>query len=97
MSDVPNLDLINSFFVLAAVAAALNDIRQLYADKCVEGFTFSTALLLTVWPLWDLCYYRGLGQRWSLVACLLLVGARSGWLVLAWHYEHPDSGGDHED
>lgn len=87
------LDLLNSFFVLLAVAAACNDIRQLLADRRVEGFTLSTAALLTVWPLWDLCYYSGLGQRWSLVACLLLVFARGAWVALAWHYEHDDGPG----
>ena len=53
------LDLVNSFFVLAAVAAALNDIRQLRADREVKGYTLSTAALFTVWPLWDLVYYSG--------------------------------------
>lgn len=85
---MPPLDLVNSFFVLAAVAAALNDIRQLHADKRVQGFTVSTAALLTVWPLWDLCYYQGLGQRWSLAACFLLVCARGAWVAYAWHLEH---------
>lgn len=86
------LDLVNSCFVLLAVAAALNDIRQLRADRRVEGFTLPTAALLTVWPLWDLCYYQGLGQRWSLAACLCLVCARGAWLALAWHYEHDSAG-----
>lgn len=83
-----SLDAANACFVLLAVAAAINDVLQLRRDKHVQGVTLSTAALLTLWPIWDCCYYFGLGQACSLFACFALVSARATWVALAWRYEH---------
>ena len=83
------LDLINSGLVLLAVAAAAGDVLQITKDRQVRGTRFTTALLLTVWPMWDLYYYHALGQTFSMISCILLAGLRAAWLVVALGYELP--------
>lgn len=80
------LDLVNSCFVLLAVAFAVADVRQILVDKRLQGVQLGTAGLMTIWPLWDLVYYHSLGQWLSLAACAVLVLARATWLVLGIRY-----------
>ena len=80
------MDLINSAFVLVAVAMAALDLKQVRKDRQVKGLHFATAILFTVWPFWDLFYYASLGQTFSLFACTVLATLRGFWFVDVWRF-----------
>lgn len=80
------IDLLNSLFVLLALATSIADLRQILSDKEVKGLHIATAALFTCWPLWDLVYYSSLRQWFSLCACAMLVVSRAIWLCLLFFY-----------
>lgn len=80
------LDLVNSAFVALAACLAWLDVRTLSRSRSLRGVHMSTAGLFTVWPMWDLVYYSGLHQSWSMVSCSVLAAGRGYWLMLAVRY-----------
>ena len=75
------VDLINACFVGAAVVLAFLDYRTIVRDREYRGSHLGTALLFTVWPMWDMVYYCTLGQYTSLAVCAVLAVIRGLWFV----------------
>lgn len=62
------------------------DVWVLSRSRSLRGVSMGTAVLFTVWPMWDLLYYTGLNQDLSAIACCLLLAGRASWLALAIMY-----------
>jgi len=73
------MDIINAVFVWAALIMSVLDLRRILVDRVLGGIHFGSAVLFTVWPLWDLCYYHSLGQWVSFCVCFLLACVRLCW------------------
>lgn len=95
-------DLANGCFELfGGVLSGLN-IRRLYRDKEVRGFSPTLMAFVTLWGYWNLYYYPHLSQGFSFTGGVLLVVSNTAWLALCIYYlRHPlptiHYGGPYED
>jgi hypothetical protein len=75
-------DFINGAFEIAAGLAILDHCRVMLRDKAVKGVSVWSVVFFTLWGFWNLYYYPHLGQFWSFVGGVGVVGANGVWAVM---------------
>lgn len=76
-----HLDIINSGFQLLGSIAAWANFYKLYKDKIIKGIYWPVFILYSLWGLWNLVYFYGLGHWYSFSMGLILATGNLAWLV----------------
>lgn len=79
-------DLVNGLLELAGAGFVGVSVRQLYIDKTVAGVSWYTPAFFSTCGWWNLYYYPGLEQWWSLGGSVGLVVANGAWMTLLLYY-----------
>jgi hypothetical protein len=83
-------DAINAGFEAGLAVMIANNIRCLYRDKQVKGFSLWTVTWVTAWGFWNLYYYPAVNSPLSFWAGIAVVLANATWLGLALYYVRRD-------
>ena len=81
-------DLINGLFEFTAGIMNWINVRRLYRDKEVKGYSPWVFGFFTSWGVWNLYYYPYLGQWWSFAGGISIMGSNMSWLTLAIYYHY---------
>lgn len=82
------LDQINAGFEFAGACCRAYDCLLLYRAKKYSGVHPLSTMFFFSWGAWNLIFFSGLNQPWSLVCSVLMCGANAAWLLLAFFYRH---------
>ena len=81
-------DLINGLFETAAGILLWNNVRVLFKDKKVRGYSGMAVIFFCLWGYWNLFYYPSLGQWFSFLGGLNVVLANTVWVGLMLKYRN---------
>lgn len=84
------LDHINAVFEAGSALFIATNVRRLYLDKRVRGVNIMPTIWFSLWGLWNLVYYYGLGQWYSWAMGALVFWANSCWVMLALIYRRKE-------
>jgi hypothetical protein len=79
-------DFFNGCFELTGGLLSILNIRKIYRDKMVRGFSPTLVAFVTVWGYWNLYYYPHLSQWLSFSGGVLLVICNTIWLSMIFYY-----------
>jgi uncharacterized membrane protein YfcA len=85
-------DLVNGTFEFGAAIAILLHCKNLLRDKRVMGVSVLATAFFTSWGVWNLYYYKHLGQIWSCMAGVLVVSTNVLWLGMMLYYLRKNKG-----
>jgi len=89
-------DLINGSFEFLAGMVNWINVRRIYKDKQVKGYSPWAFGFFTAWGIWNLYYYPYLGQMFSFFGGLFIMLSNTAWLTLAIYYHYNKKGDHHE-
>ena len=72
--------------ILTAGLFLLLDVRAIYRDKEVRGFSPISATFFAVWTTWSAVYYVMLDQYWSAWVATICLAINFLWLHAVYHY-----------
>lgn len=81
-------DLTNGGFEFLAGVMNWINVRRLYKDKEVRGYSPWVFGFFTSWGLWNLFYYPHLGQWISFAGGISIMLSNMSWLSLAIYYHY---------
>ena len=79
-------DSINATFELGGAGVMVLNVIALLRDHQLAGMSWLPTVWFAAWGIWNLHYYRALGQRRSWFAGMAIVAINLAWLaLLAWY------------
>lgn len=79
-------DRINAVFEAGGAAILLLNVWRLVRDQLLAGVHWLPTAWFTAWGLWNILYYRHLGQTASWYAGIAVAAVNATWLALAAYY-----------
>ena len=79
-------DAANGLFEFFGAAMAALNIRAIWRDKKVRGFSPAPVVFWSAWGVWNLYYYPSLGQWLSFGGGCFVVSVNVIYLLLIWKY-----------
>jgi hypothetical protein len=79
-------DMINGSFEFLAGIMNLINVRRLYIDKEIKGYSPWVFGFFTAWGVWNLYYYPFLEQWVSFFGGVVIMISNTAWLSLAIYY-----------
>lgn len=80
-------DLINGSFEFIGALAVVNNIRVLYNDKAIKGFSVLSSVFFLSWGYWNLVFYPHLNQWLSFVGGCCLAICNTIWIIMMGYYK----------
>lgn len=80
------LDHINAGFEFVGACCRAYDCWRLYKAKTYAGVHPASTIFFFTWGTWNIVFFGGLDQKWSLVCSMLLCSMNALWLFLAYLY-----------
>lgn len=81
-----SLDNINAAFEFVGALCRAYDCWRLYKAKRYSGVHPASTVFFFSWGAWNIVFFSGLAQYWSLWCSMLLCGMNALWLILAFIY-----------
>lgn len=81
-----NFDVINSITEVICSILMWGNVVTVYKDKRVNGIHWLTAIVFFLEYCWNVAYYIGLHQSYSIWAGVNIVVSNLVWIILAWKY-----------
>lgn len=79
-------DWVNGGLEIVGALFMAENVRLLYRDKKVEGFSPWSVAFTTICCTWNVGFYGSLSLPLSLIGAVLVVLLQLVWLYLAWSY-----------
>lgn len=79
-------DIINCCFEIVGAVLVMNHCRVMLHDRAVKGVSIVSTILFTLWGVWNLKYYSGLQQWYSLGGSVLLMLVNVMWVGMMLYY-----------
>ena len=79
-------DLVNGLFELGGSLAIMASVARVRQDKQVKGVSWYMIAFFTSWGAWNIFYYPHLGQTFSYIAGLAVLGANLVYLAHLLYY-----------
>lgn len=76
-------DICNALFEFCGALFQLMNVKALIKDRQIQGVSVMPSIFFFGWGLYNLYYYRHLGQWYSLLGSMSLTFVNLIWLVLA--------------
>lgn len=77
------LDTVNSIFEFVSAGVIWLSVWQIWKDKGSKGIHWAQAVFFSLESVWNLHYYRSLGQSYSFIAGILVCLGNIAWVWLA--------------
>lgn len=84
-SHIP--DMVNSALQVGGTAFTFVNVSKLYRTKCPKGVSFWAISFFVTWGIWQLYFYYGLGQWFSMGASFSMLIANGIYASLVLKYE----------
>jgi len=81
-------DLINGLFEALGSIAIFANVRAMWRDKFVSGFSPWACVFFTSWGYWNMYYYPHLGQWLSFIGGSFITVGNTMWVYLIWKYRN---------
>jgi hypothetical protein len=81
------LDIINSIYEMLGGFFILLHCKLLFEHKKVFGVSVPAVIFFTSWGVFNLFYYNGLSQNYSLIGSLFTCSANIVYVVMLLHYK----------
>lgn len=80
------IDIINSVFMLCGGVFSWFNVRRLYVDKKVLGYSPIAAAFFLLWALWNLYFYPAIDCDISFIGAIIIAIANIVWVWLMIYY-----------
>lgn len=79
-------DMINAVFEFSAAFFTCLNIRQLWRDKEIKGFSPAAVIFFSAWGFYNCFFYPHLGQWWSFAGGIAITCVNCIYMGLIWYY-----------